>query len=88
VGSVELLDVEVVVHIVNTGQERLYICLLWLPGLLFDITQAWDLSFYMAGIWIVMSGVFVGLIPTSRNRVLCGSRSLQIDVERDKSSNA
>lgn len=59
-----------------------------LGGLLTDITQTWDLSFYMAGVGIVMSGVLVWFISTSKNRVLCGSGSLQNDVERDRSSNA
>lgn len=59
-----------------------------LGGLMFDITLTWDLSFYMAGIWIVVSGILVWVIPVTRNRVLWGSGSLQMDIEREKSSNA
>jgi hypothetical protein len=55
---------------------------------MFDITLSWDLSFYMAGIWIVVSGILVWLIPTTKNRVLWGSGSLQMDVDRDKPTNA
>ena len=37
-----------------------------LAGWLFDITNSWDLSFYMAGSWIVVSGLLVGLIPYTK----------------------
>ncbi|PSN40793.1 hypothetical protein C0J52_07180 [Blattella germanica] len=57
-------------------------------GLLFDITQSWDLSFYMAGIWIIVSGLLTWLIPVTKNRILWGSGSLEMDMERDKCSNA
>jgi hypothetical protein len=68
--------------------KELTVHYLHLTGLMFDITLTWDLSFYMAGIWIVVSGILVGLIPATRNRVLWGSGSLELDMERDKSSNA
>ena len=55
---------------------------------MFDLTNAWDLSFYMAGVWIIVSGVLVWLIPTTKNRILWGSGSLEKDIERDKCSNA
>nr|CAD7256594.1 unnamed protein product [Timema shepardi] len=50
-----------------------------LAGLIFDITQTWDLSFYMAGVWIVVAGVLVVFIPTTRNRKIWGSGPMEID---------
>ncbi|XP_021938481.1 uncharacterized protein LOC110839018 isoform X2 [Zootermopsis nevadensis] len=57
-----------------------------LGGLIFDITLSWDLSFYVAGVWIVVAGVLIWLIPVTKNRVLWGSGSLYMDVEEDKTS--
>ncbi|XP_063240519.1 monocarboxylate transporter 14-like [Bacillus rossius redtenbacheri] len=43
-----------------------------LAALLFDVTQSWVLSFYMAGVWIVVSGLLIAAIPASNNRHLWG----------------
>ncbi|XP_050298851.1 monocarboxylate transporter 14-like [Anthonomus grandis grandis] len=41
-------------------------------GFLFDITKKWEQSFYQAGIWIVLSGIFVALIPYLKNKKMIG----------------
>lgn len=51
-----------------------------LAGLLFDITQSWDLSFLMAGGWIIVAGFLMGLIPMTKNRKLVGDGP----VERER----
>ncbi|XP_025423795.1 monocarboxylate transporter 12-B-like isoform X2 [Sipha flava] len=52
-----------------------------LAGWVSDVTGVWDLSFYLAGFWIVLSGVFIGLIPYTKNRLLWGAG--QLEIERD-----
>ncbi|XP_025201884.1 monocarboxylate transporter 14-like isoform X2 [Melanaphis sacchari] len=52
-----------------------------LAGWVSDLTGFWDLSFYLAGFWIVLSGVFIGLIPFTKNRLLWGVG--QLEIERD-----
>ncbi|XP_056642873.1 monocarboxylate transporter 9-like [Diorhabda sublineata] len=41
-----------------------------LAGWVFDLTGSWDQSFYQACIWIIISGLLVGVIPFTRNRKL------------------
>lgn len=53
-----------------------------LAGWLFDVTNAWDLSFFMAGGWIIVSGFFVGMIPYTKNRKIFGSGP----IERERTS--
>ncbi|XP_075231590.1 monocarboxylate transporter 9-like [Lycorma delicatula] len=53
-----------------------------LAGLVFDVTGYWDWSFYLAGFWIVVSGLLVAGIPVTNNRIIWGSGVL----ERDKDS--
>ncbi|CAG9838628.1 unnamed protein product [Diabrotica balteata] len=45
-----------------------------LAGWLFDLTGSWDQSFYQACIWIIVSGLLVGIIPFTKNRKI-GKRS-------------
>uniref|UniRef100_A0A6P7FN41 Monocarboxylate transporter 13-like n=1 Tax=Diabrotica virgifera virgifera TaxID=50390 RepID=A0A6P7FN41_DIAVI len=45
-----------------------------LAGWLFDFTGSWDQSFYQACIWIIVSGLLVGIIPYTKNRRI-GKRS-------------
>ncbi|KOC60126.1 Monocarboxylate transporter 14 [Habropoda laboriosa] len=54
-----------------------------LAGWLFDVTNSWDLSFYMAGGWIVVSGLLVGLIPYTKNRKIWGTGPIEMERERD-----
>ncbi|KAJ8933232.1 hypothetical protein NQ314_014148 [Rhamnusium bicolor] len=44
-----------------------------LAGLIFDITQSWDQSFYQAAFWIIISGILIAIIPFTENRRICGS---------------
>lgn len=53
-----------------------------LAGLLFDLTQSWDLSFYAAGFWIFISGIFILLIPNTKNRKIYGSGPLEKEIDR------
>uniref|UniRef100_A0A8D8QSV8 Monocarboxylate transporter 12 n=1 Tax=Cacopsylla melanoneura TaxID=428564 RepID=A0A8D8QSV8_9HEMI len=50
-------------------------------GLVFDITQVWDYSFFIAGAWIIFSGVLVIIIPYTKNRVVWGGGVLEYDKE-------
>ncbi|XP_066259708.1 monocarboxylate transporter 14-like [Euwallacea similis] len=43
-----------------------------LAGMLFDITQSYEQSFYQAGIWVIVSGLVVGFIPYTKNRKIFG----------------
>ncbi|KAL6423291.1 hypothetical protein ACFW04_010149 [Cataglyphis niger] len=50
-----------------------------LAGWLFDVTNAWELSFLMAGGWIIVSGIFVGIIPYTKNRKIFGSGPIEME---------
>ncbi|KAG5889295.1 hypothetical protein JTB14_031942 [Gonioctena quinquepunctata] len=50
-----------------------------LAGFLFDLTNSWDQSFYQAAVWIIISGLLVGIIPFTKNRKICGSGSISKD---------
>lgn len=47
-----------------------------IAGLLYDLTQSYEQSFYQAGFWVIFSGLLVGLIPYTKNHKLFGSDSL------------
>ncbi|CAH2106051.1 unnamed protein product [Euphydryas editha] len=38
-----------------------------LSGLIYDLTLSWELSFYLAGGWIIVAGVFISFIQPIRN---------------------
>ncbi|XP_011873565.1 PREDICTED: uncharacterized protein LOC105565186 [Vollenhovia emeryi] len=50
-----------------------------LAGWLFDVTDSWDLSFFMAGGWIIVSGILVGIIPCTRNRKIFGKGPIEME---------
>ncbi|XP_054006495.1 uncharacterized protein LOC128891201 [Hylaeus anthracinus] len=54
-----------------------------LAGWLFDVTNSWDLSFHMAGGWIILSGLLVGLIPYTKNRKIWGEGPIEMEREKD-----
>ncbi|XP_068973670.1 uncharacterized protein [Bombus flavifrons] len=54
-----------------------------LAGWIFDVTNSWDLSFCLAGGWIVISGFLVGLIPYTKNRKIWGKGPIEMERERD-----
>lgn len=54
-----------------------------LAGWIFDVTDSWDLSFCLAGGWIVISGFLVGLIPYTKNRKIWGKGPIEMERERD-----
>ncbi|XP_043261763.1 uncharacterized protein LOC122402765 isoform X1 [Colletes gigas] len=54
-----------------------------LAGWLFDVTNSWDLSFHMAGGWIILSGLLVGLIPYTKNRKIWGKGPMEMDRDKD-----
>ncbi|XP_012544946.1 monocarboxylate transporter 14 [Bombyx mori] len=47
-----------------------------LGGLLYDLTGAWDLTFYVGGVWLVVSGLCVGVIPYTKDKRMCGAAPL------------
>ncbi|XP_050433322.1 monocarboxylate transporter 12-B-like isoform X2 [Adelges cooleyi] len=56
-----------------------------LAGWVSDVTGVWDFSFYLAGLWILVSGILVGLIPYTKNRILWGKGHLETDRESIRS---
>ncbi|KAJ2939778.1 hypothetical protein O0L34_g17968 [Tuta absoluta] len=54
-----------------------------IAGALKDSTGYWDASFYVAGIWVIISGLLVGVIPYTRNFRICGNAPLAKDVASD-----
>ncbi|XP_050540182.1 uncharacterized protein LOC126904884 isoform X2 [Daktulosphaira vitifoliae] len=56
-----------------------------LAGWVSDVTRVWDYSFYLAGIWIVISGILIGLIPYTKNRLLWGAGRLENERESIRS---
>uniref|UniRef100_A0A1B6DDB5 Major facilitator superfamily (MFS) profile domain-containing protein n=1 Tax=Clastoptera arizonana TaxID=38151 RepID=A0A1B6DDB5_9HEMI len=47
----------------------------------FDVTQTWDMSFYLAGIFIILSGFLVALIPVTKNKKIWGSGPIEKEKE-------
>lgn len=54
-----------------------------LAGWLFDVTGSWELSFLMAGSWIIFSGALMGIIPYTKNRKICGSGLVEMERTND-----
>ncbi|XP_067005965.2 monocarboxylate transporter 14 [Anabrus simplex] len=54
-----------------------------LAGWVRDFTGIWDLSFYLAGVWIVVSGVLIAAIPPTKNRKIWGSGLLEKEKEME-----
>lgn len=55
--------------------------------MLYDVTGSWDLTFYMGGIWLVISGLFVGVIAYTKDIRLCGSSPLMKEAEEARIEN-
>lgn len=55
-------------------------------GFIFDVTQSWEQSFYQAGVWIIISGLFVGVIAFTENRRILGSAPLMINKDKHKAT--
>ncbi|RVE42585.1 hypothetical protein evm_012754 [Chilo suppressalis] len=45
-------------------------------GMLYDVTGSWDLTFYMGGIWLVVSGLCLVVVAYTSNRRMCGASPL------------
>ncbi|XP_063894889.1 monocarboxylate transporter 14 [Helicoverpa armigera] len=56
-------------------------------GMLYDLTGSWDLTFYMGGIWLVISGLCVGVIAYTKDLRLCGSSPLMKEAEEARTEN-
>ncbi|RLU17786.1 hypothetical protein DMN91_010023 [Ooceraea biroi] len=50
-----------------------------LAGWFFDMTGSWELSFLTAGGWIIVSGIFMGIIPYTRNRRIFGNGPVEME---------
>lgn len=50
-----------------------------LAGWFFDVTGTWDLSFLLAGGWIIVSGILVGIIPYTKNRKIFGNGPIEME---------
>lgn len=59
-----------------------------LGGWFFDVTGSWELSFFMAGGWIIVSGILVGIIPYTRNRKIFGSGPVEMEQTNDDNCSA
>ncbi|KAK0168228.1 hypothetical protein PV327_002053 [Microctonus hyperodae] len=57
-----------------------------LAGLIFDLTESWDLSFLMAGGWIIVAGLLMGIIPYTKNRKIWGSGPIEMERIGDRDS--
>lgn len=57
-----------------------------LAGWLFDVTGSWNLSFIMAGGWIILSGILIGVIPYTKNRKIFGNGP--VEMERTNGSDS
>ncbi|CAG5059039.1 unnamed protein product [Parnassius apollo] len=55
-------------------------------GMLYDLTGTWDLTFYAAGLWLIISGLCVGVIPYTKDMRMCGSAPLLKEMEGEKKS--
>lgn len=55
-------------------------------GLLFDLTQKWTQSFYQAGLWIIVSGILIGIIPYTKNRKIWGSGPVEKELAASERS--
>uniref|UniRef100_A0A2A4JUI4 Major facilitator superfamily (MFS) profile domain-containing protein n=1 Tax=Heliothis virescens TaxID=7102 RepID=A0A2A4JUI4_HELVI len=56
-------------------------------GMFYDLTGSWDLTFYMGGIWLVISGLCVGVIAYTKDIRLCGSSPLMKEAEEARTEN-
>ncbi|CAG9584926.1 unnamed protein product [Danaus chrysippus] len=54
-----------------------------MAGALKDRTGYWDAAFYVAGIWVVVSGLLVAVIPYTKNFRIIGNAPLAKDVAVD-----
>ncbi|GBP56160.1 Monocarboxylate transporter 14 [Eumeta japonica] len=52
-----------------------------LSGLIFDMTNSWELSFYLAGGWIAVAGSLILMIPFTKNFKIGGERRTSLDVD-------
>ncbi|XP_030763158.1 monocarboxylate transporter 14-like [Sitophilus oryzae] len=50
-------------------------------GLLYDQSKSWQQPFYQAAIWTVLSGIFIGLIPYTKNRKIIGKGPVEKEIE-------
>lgn len=57
-----------------------------LAGLIFDITHHWNTSFNQAGIWIIISGLFILIIPYTENRKIIGTGPLEMEKENNNNN--
>ncbi|XP_032677475.1 monocarboxylate transporter 9-like isoform X2 [Odontomachus brunneus] len=57
-----------------------------LAGWLFDVTGSWNLSFFMAGGWIIFSGILIGIVPYTKNQKICGNGP--VEMERTNGSDS
>lgn len=53
-------------------------------GLIFDVTGSWHQSFYQAAIWTVLSGIFVAMIPYTRNTKMIGKGPVEKVIEESE----
>ncbi|XP_041977947.1 monocarboxylate transporter 9-like [Aricia agestis] len=54
-----------------------------MAGALKDKTGYWDAAFYIAGIWVIVSGLLVAVIPYTKNFRIIGNAPLAKDVAVD-----
>lgn len=54
-----------------------------MAGALKDKTGYWDAAFYVAGIWVIVSGLLVAIIPYTKNFRIIGNAPLAKDVAVD-----
>ncbi|XP_060802973.1 monocarboxylate transporter 14-like [Amyelois transitella] len=58
-----------------------------MAGALKDITGYWDAAFYVAGVWVIISGLLVAVIPYTKNFRMCGNAPLAKDAAGEPDPN-
>jgi len=43
-----------------------------IAGLLYDYTKSWHFPFHFSGVWIIVSGILIYIIPYRKNRKIIG----------------
>ncbi|KAJ2938478.1 hypothetical protein O0L34_g12923 [Tuta absoluta] len=56
-----------------------------LGGLLYDLTGSWEMTFYVGGFWLIISGLCIAVIAFTKNFRICGTAPLLKDLEEKES---
>lgn len=43
--------------------------------MLYDVTGEWELTFYMGGAWLIVSGACIGIVGFTQDVRICGTKT-------------